>query len=462
MSMNKKKQRHFNSVRIIAFGFFLMIFLGAILLWLPISSANGNFKPPIDALFTATTSVCVTGLTTVVIATHWSVFGKIVILFLIQLGGLGVVCAGMGVAMMTKRKITMRDRMLIQTSYNLDSMDGMVKLIRKIIVGVFAVEGIGAISYAIAFVPTYGLIKGIIYGVFHSVSAFCNAGIDLVGASSFCGLRDNVAVNITTMLLIITGGIGFIVWWDLAKVIKRSFSLRRVKKQLFCKLTVHSKLVLITTFICIFGGAILILIGEYTNSSTIGELGFGKKVMSSLFESVTTRTAGFATIPQENFRETSYLFIIILMLIGGSPMGTAGGLKTTTIAMIFLSVRGTIKGKKDVETLGRKLCNDSIRAAISVLALGISVVIIAVVLLVALEPFSMKDIVFEVVSAIATVGLTRGITTELSVAGKLIIVLVMYIGRVGIITMAMAFNIKGKKKQNTNIRELAETKILIG
>lgn len=462
MSMIKKKQRHFSSVRIIAFGFMFLIFLGAILLWLPISSANGSFTPPIDALFTATTSVCVTGLTTVVIAAHWSIFGKVVIILLIQLGGLGVVCASMSIVMITKKRITMRDRMLIQASYNLDSMDGMVKLIRKVIAGVFAVEGIGAILYSIAFIPEYGLAKGMLYGVFHSISAFCNAGIDLIGASSYCVFRDNVLVNITTMLLIIASGIGFVVWWDLAKVIKKSVSLRRVKNQLFCKLTVHSKIVIITTLICIFGGAVLILISEYSNSSTIGELGFGNKVMSSFFESVTTRTAGFATIPQENFRETSYIFILILMLIGGSPMGTAGGLKTTTIATIFLSVRATVRGKKDTEAFGRKIGNDSIRAAISVLTIGVSVVIVAVVLLAAIEPFSIKDIVFEVVSAIATVGLTRGITTQLSVAGKLIIILVMYIGRVGLITMVMAFVIKGKKEKNTNIRELAETKILIG
>ena len=462
--MNNKKEllSRFSSVQIIVFGFLLMILTGAILLWLPISASDGTFTSPIDALFTATTSVCVTGLTTVTTAAHWSLFGKIVILILIQLGGLGVVCAGIGVLILIKKRITMRERMLIQTAYNLENIDGVVRLIKNVSLGAFAVELIGAVFYAIVFIPDYGFIKGVWYSVFHAVSAFCNAGIDLIGDSSLYVYRDNVMINITTMLLIIVGGIGFIVWWDIKKVVLKSFKMRKIKGQLFKKMSVHSKVAVITTLVLIFSGALFIFIAEYNNPDTIGELGTGHKILASFFESVTVRTAGFATIPQQNFRETSYLIILVLMLIGGSPMGTAGGIKTTTVAMIFLCVRSTVKGRKDTEVLGRKISGNNIKTAISVLAIVVSITAGAIFLLTAIEPFGLKDICFEVVSAMGTVGLTTGITGSLSVTGKFIVCAVMFAGRIGPITLAMAFKMRRNNKKMENMRELAEGKILIG
>lgn len=462
MEVNKEKHMGLSSVQIIVFGFILLILMGAALLWLPISSADGEFTSPADALFTATTSVCVTGMTTVVTATHWSLFGKIVIFVLIQLGGLGVVCAGIGLMLLTKKKITMKERLLIQTAYNLDNIDGMVRLIRNVTYGAFMAEGMGAVLYSFVFIPEHGLAKGLWYSVFHSVSAFCNAGMDILGDSSIILYRDNIIINITTMLLVIMGGIGFIVWWDIKDAALKCIRLRKFRGQMFEGLSVHSKLAIVTTFICITAGAMVFFIAEYNNPDTLGNLSMGQKVMSSVFESVTTRTAGFITIPQENFRSISYLTILILMLIGGSPMSTAGGLKTTTLAMIFLTVKATVTGRKDTEVYGRKISNENIRNAIAVLSIVFLISMTAIFLLVAIEPFGIKDITFEVIAAMGTAGLTRGVTNDLSAVGKFIICLVMYAGRIGPITLVMAFNIRRKKHNMVNMRELAETKILIG
>lgn len=455
----KKKQIGINSVQIIVLGFIFVILVGAVLLWLPISSYSGEFTSPIDALFTATTSVCVTGLTTVTTATHWSLFGKIVILILIQLGGLGVVCVGIGFLMIIRKKITMKERMLIQTSYNLENIDGMVRVIQNVLLGAFTVEFIGACFYAFVFVPDYGWGKGLWYSVFHSVSAFCNAGIDLLGDSSLIMYRDNIIVNIVTMLLIVVGGIGFIVWWDIKRVVVQSIKIRKYRGQLFKRLSLHSKIAITSTLVCIIGGIIVFFIVEYNNDATIGELSVGKKFMSSAFQSVTTRTAGFATIPQQNFRDVSYIVILFLMLVGGSPMGTAGGFKTSTLALIYFTVRTTVKGKKDVEAFDRKISTDSVRMALAVLSIMSVIVMGAILLLVGIEPMGLKDIVFETFSAMGTVGLTRGITGDFSTAGKFIICIVMFAGRIGPISLVMAFN---SRKKTNNVRELAEARILIG
>lgn len=462
MKEKKEGQRRVSSVQIIVFGFLMVILVGAILLWLPISSAERTFTSPIDALFTATTSVCVTGLTTVTTAAHWSMFGKVVILVLIQLGGLGVVCVGIGVMIIMKKRITMKERLLIQTAYNLENIDGMVRVIKNVSLGAFAAEGLGAVFYAFVFVPDYGWIKGIWYSIFHSVSAFCNAGIDLLGDSSLCMYRDNVLINAVTMLLIITGGIGFIVWWDIKKTTSHSIHIGRYKGQLFKRLSVHSKAAIITTLICIIAGAGLIFLFEFNNPDTIGNMNTGNKLMSSAFEAVTTRTAGFAAIPQELFKDATYIVLLVLMLIGGSPMGTAGGLKTTTLALIFFSVKSTVKGKKDTEAFGRKIGGENIKTALAVLSIIFAIVFLAIVILTAIEPFGLKDIVFETISAMSTSGLTRGITPMLSTAGKAIICIVMFAGRIGPISLVMAFNIRRKKENMTNMRELAEARILIG
>ena len=462
MKEKKEEQRRISSVQIIVFGFLMVILVGAILLWLPISSVTRTFTSPVDALFTSVTSVCVTGLTTVTTAAHWSMFGKIVILILIQLGGLGVVCVGIGVMIIMKKRINMKERSLIQTAYNLENIDGMVRVIKNVLLGAFAAEGLGAIFYAFVFVPDYGWIKGIWYSIFHSVSAFCNAGIDLLGDSSLCIYRDNILINVVTMLLIITGGIGFIVWWDIKKTVAHSVHIGRIRGQLFKRLSVHSKAAVITTLICIIAGAGLIFMFEFNNLDTIGNMNTGNKIMSSIFESVTTRTAGFAAIPQELFKDATYIILLLLMFVGGSPMGTAGGLKTTTLALIFFSVKSTAKGKKEPEAFGRKIGSENIKTALAVLSIIFAIVFLSIVVLAEIEPFSLKDIAFETMSAMSTSGLTRGITPMLSTAGKIIICIVMFAGRIGPISLVMAFNIRRKKANMTNMRELAEARIIIG
>lgn len=461
MSLKKffHKEFNFSTTQMIAGGFLIAIFVGAFLLTLPISSANGDFTPFIDALFTSTTSICVTGLTTVTTLTHWSLFGKLVILALIQFGGLGVITFTTTILLILGRRITLKDRLLIQDAYNLNTLRGLVKLTIKIIKGTLIIEGMGAIFFSFTFIPEFGLIRGIWKSIFHSVSAFCNAGIDLIGDYSFAPYQNNVIINFTTMALIIVGGIGFPVWWDVLKVIKNTIKNKCSVKCFFTKLELHTKLALSMTAILIFGGAILILLFEYRNSNTIANLSFGQKVMSSIFQSVTTRTAGFFTIPQADFTNASSFLSIILMFIGGSPSGTAGGVKTVTVATLFIATISIIKGRADVEIFGRKIEDTIVKKGMAIFMISFFVLLVSTALLSLVEHKDFFDIIFETTSALATVGLTRGITPSLSGIGKLIIICTMYLGRIGPITMALAFN---TKKEKSKSRALPAKDIMVG
>ena len=337
--------KELSTTQIIALGFLGTIFIGALILCLPFSSADGNFTPFIDALFTSTTSVCVTGLVVVNTAIHWSLFGKIVILILIQLGGLGIVSFVTGIMMVAGSRITLSDRLLLEDALNLSTLKGLVRFLKFIFRGTFIIEIIGAICYSFVFVPNFGLIKGLWFSIFHAVSAFCNAGIDLLGANSLEPYISNPWINFVTMFLIISGGIGFIVWMDLKAAIKNYFQNKISVKKSLQKLRLHTKITLITTVILILGGALLIFVLEYTNTDTIGKLSFFDKIVASLFQSVTLRTAGFATFSQSGLRHGTVLLCYFLMFIGGSSIGTAGGIKTTTIATLFLSTRAIVKGK---------------------------------------------------------------------------------------------------------------------
>lgn len=452
--------RGFNAAQTVVIGFFVIIIIGAVILSLPVSSSTGDGTPFIDSFFTSVTSVCVTGLTTVTVAEQYSLFGKLVILFLIQLGGLGVVCCGIGVMTLFRRKINMRDRILIQNAYNLTSMDGLVRFIRRIIKSTFIIEGIGAVLFSFAFIPEAGFLRGVWYSVFHAVSAFCNAGIDVLGDSSFVIYRDNILVNLTTSFLVISGGIGFVVWWDIKENIVKARKIGKIRGQILKRLTVHSKLAIGVTFWLLIVGTALIFAFEYTNESTIGGLSVGKKLMSSFFESMTTRTAGFAAIPQENFRDSTYIILMVLMFIGGSPLGTAGGAKTTTVAMVFLAARSEIRGYRDTEVFHRKIAEENIRAGLSIIVLAISFLAAAIMALVIIEDMPLKEIAFECVSAMATVGLGRGNTASFSEVGKIVLCCLMFAGRIGPITLAMAFN--RRKERMKNMRENAAAKIIVG
>lgn len=446
------------TTRIIVLGFLIGIFLGAFLLWLPISSKAGQDISFVDALFVATTSLCVTGLTPVVMAEQWNYFGQLVVIFLMQFGGLGVITFTTTVLMMLGKRITLKERMLIQDSYNLDSISGVVKLTKRIIKGTLFVEACGAVLYAFVFVPQYGILDGIWKSIFHSVSAFCNAGLDTVSSNSFIVYQTNVIINVATMLLIVFGGLGFPVWWDVLDVIKRARKKEILWRDSFQKLNVHSKLVLVMTTALVFGGGLLILLFEYHNPATIGNLSFGNKVMASLFESVTLRTAGFQTIAQENMTEASTLLAIILMFIGGSPSGTAGGVKTVTMIILILSMLAAVKGTDEVRAFHRKISDNYVRRAVAVIVVFFVTLMAITMALTITEDGSLVDILFEATSAMATVGLTRGFTGSLTMAGKLIIILAMYLGRVGPISMALAFNAKKYEGKKT----YAEGKVIIG
>lgn len=456
--MHRTKSRIFTTTRIIAIGFLIGILIGTILLSLPIASKDGSATSIVDAAFTATTSLCVTGLTTVTTATHWSFFGQVVILLLIQFGGLGVVTFTTTLLLFLGKRITLTDRLLIQESYNLDTLSGLVKLVKKVIIGSFCVEGVGALFYAFQFIPEYGIFKGIWYSIFHSISAFCNAGIDLIGDSSFVKYRDNTWMNLVTMALIILGGIGFPVWWDIIGNVKKAIKQEIQRRQLFRKLSVHTKLVLAMTLILIILGTLLTFLLEYNNPDTLGNLTLKNKIMASLFQSVTTRTAGFATIPQQNFKPASSIIYLVWMFIGGSPSGTAGGVKTVTIAVILLSTISIVRGNKDVEIFKRKVSEQYLRKALAVVIVSYTIMFTMTIVLTAVQGSSFLDTIYEVTSSIATVGLTRNMTGSLNTMGKIIIMLTMYFGRIGPITLALALNVKNKHGEKV----LPEGKFLIG
>ena len=454
MKENKNKKKNISSVRLIAVGFLGIILIGALILMLPISSASGEITNFFDALFTATTSVCVTGLVTVTTATHWSLFGKIVILCLIQIGGWGVVTVMMAFFIVIGRKITMKDRILIQEAYNLDTIQGMVKFIHKILQITVLVESAGAIGYSFVFIPKYGILKGIFYSIFHAVSAFCNAGIDIIGENSLEPYVIHPWMNFVTIFLIVFGGLGFTVIWDIYENVKK------YKKIRFKKLQFHSKIVLITTTILIGVGTILYFILEYHNEITMGNFTIGEKILASLFQSVTTRTAGFAAINQANLTRGSAWITILLMFIGGSPASTAGGMKTTSAATLVLTIRSMIKGRESTEAFGRCIPEHAVRTALSVFALGFTILFCGTTILCITEDADLSLILFETASAMGTAGLSAGLSANLSIIGKIVVIMIMYAGRIGPITVVMA--VLHRRKNTHSIIELPEGKVIIG
>ena len=449
------KKKSLSTTQIILLSFLIAILVGSALLSLPISSATGEAVPYLDALFTATTSTCVTGLVTLTTVSTWSVFGQIVILILIQIGGLGIITIMTGLMMLINRKLGIGDRLLLQDAFNLNTMSGLIKFVRNVLFGTLIVEGIGALLYMFVFVPDFGA-RGIWISVFTSVSAFCNAGIDIMAENSLCNYATNPIINIVTSLLIILGGLGYIVWWDVIRVLKtRSPKNRKV----FRHLTLHSKIAITATLVLIFLGGALILAFEYTNPLTIGDMSLFEKIEVSLFQSVTTRTAGFASIPQENLTNASSLVSILLMLIGGSPVGTAGGMKTVTIAVLFCSAVATIRGKNNASIFGRSISSESIRKAVAVSVSFLSIFVISTMVLMASNDGSMLDIIYETVSATATVGLSRNFTAGLNVFGKIVIIFTMYFGRVGPISLAIAL---GSKSEGQNLISEPTEEISIG
>lgn len=439
--MNRKLS--LSTTQIIMLSFLLVILVGSLLLSLPVSAAGGEAVPWLDALFTATTATCVTGLVTLPTVTTWSFFGQAVILVLIQVGGLGVITILSALMLLLHRRMGIGDRLLLQDAFNLNGLHGIVRFVKRVLLGTFLVEGIGALLYMTVFVPEYGL-KGLWISVFTSISAFCNAGIDIIAEDSLCGYATDPVINTVTSLLIILGGIGYIVWWDVMGLGKAAAGKKRRRLR---NLSLHSKIAVTTTLVLIFGGGLLFFLFEYDNPMTIGSLSLFDKLQVSLFQSVTTRTAGFATVPQQNLTNASSMLSLLLMFIGGSPVGTAGGIKTVTIAVLAVSALANIQNRQEVSLFNRNISKQAVSKAVAVTMMSFSIMFISSILLSVVTSADALDILYETISATATVGLTRNLTPSLNVAGKLVIIGTMYLGRVGPITLALALN-PGKKNQN--------------
>ena len=438
-----KKVFRLTTTQIIMLSFLGMILLGSLLLALPVSSADGVAVPYLDALFTATTATCVTGLVTLPTFSTWSIFGQVVILVLIQVGGLGVITVISAFMLLLHKRVGIGERLLLQDAFNLNTLSGIVRFVKRVLFGTFLVELLGAVFYMTVFVPQFGL-RGVWISAFTAVSAFCNAGIDIIGPNSLCDYATNPVVNLVTSALIILSGIGYIVWWDVLRVGRKGFR----------GLTLHSKIAISTTLVLIFGGGLLIFLLEYGNPLTIGELSLFDKLQVSFFQSITTRTAGFATVPQENLTNASSILCLLLMFIGGSPVGTAGGIKTVTVAVLAVSALATIRNQNDVTLFNRTISRQAVNKAVAVAAMSFAILFGSTMLLCAVTDASALDIVYETVSATATVGLTRNLTPYLSSAGKAVIIATMYLGRVGPISLALALN--SSKKQRNLIKNPTE------
>lgn len=458
--ITRKIENRMTASQMMASGFALVILLGGLLLCLPFSNADGRWLNPLDGLFTSCSAVCVTGLVTIVPATRFTMVGKVILLILIQFGGLGIIACTMGAFLILRRQITIRNRVVIQESYNLNTMSGLVVMLIYVLKGTFLVEGIGALFYAVQFVPEYGFLRGVWYSIFHAVSAFCNAGIDILGDTSLQAYQANPCINFVTIGLIIVSGLGFTVWQDLGRMIKRISKKEATVGRSFQRLRLQTKIVLGVTSLLILVGTVGFFCIEQGNPDTLAGMPLWEKWMASLFQSVTTRTAGFFTISQGAFREESRLLSCILMFIGGSPGGTAGGVKTTTVAILLLTCWSVLKGNTDTECFRRKLPATNVRTALAVIVVAFLALITGTLAILLFEPIGLMDALYEVTSAVGTVGLSVGITPFLSSASKVVVILLMYMGRIGPVTLALLFAGKVGKKKNG--RSLPEERVMVG
>ncbi|MGN0364049.1 MAG: TrkH family potassium uptake protein [Bilifractor sp.] len=439
------KLEHLKPAQVIILGFLLVIVAGTLLLMLPFSSQPAGSAGFADSLFTATSAVCVTGLVVQDTASFWTPFGQVVILCLIQIGGLGVVTVALALALVSGRKIGLLQRNIMQESISAPQICGIVKFTRFILLSTFSIEGIGAAIMLPEFVKRFGPAEGIWCAVFHSVSAFCNAGFDLMGKghkyASLTSFAANPVINCTIMGLIIVGGIGFLTWMDFAI---HGIHLRKFRLQ--------SRVVLLVTVILIAVPAVCFYFGEFTTGTT------KERILLSLFQSVTPRTAGFNTADLTKLSDNGIMILIVLMLIGGSPASTAGGMKTTTLAVLLASSLAVFRQKKDTDLFGRRISIDSIRNAGAILLLYLSLFLVGGMLISLIEGIPLLTCLFETASAVGTVGLTLGITPGLSLISRGILVLLMYIGRVGGLTLIFAT----VSDRSANSGRLPEERITVG
>lgn len=442
-----------STTRTIVFGFVCLIFIGAVLLALPVCSQSGESIGFTNALFTATSAVCVTGLVVADTNTYWNLFGKIIILILIQIGALGIMSVVTLFSIVTGKRLGLKERLTIQESLSNFTLSDIVKTFRRILFATIIIELTGAIFVSFRLIPIYGFKTGIAKSLFHSVSAFCNAGFDLFGTnenkfSSLSNFCTDPIILIVTSLLIIIGGLGFIVWEDV--VAKKKFTL----------FNLHTKLVLLLTFILIVSGTIATFGFEFNNTFTLKEMPFSSKLLNSFFHSVTSRTAGFNTLSLDGMTDSTKLFTLILMFIGAAPGSTGGGVKITTIAIIILTVTTFIKGQEDIQIMRERVPQNIIIKSISIVALSFAIILLTTTVLLVNKEGTFIQVLFESVSAFGTVGLSTGITPGLGTFSKYQIILTMLLGRIGPFSAVMAFSLK-QKKRNVPYK-YAEGKITVG
>ena len=451
-TVNKKRRKPLGTATVMALGFLAIIALGTILLTLPISSAEGKLTSPLTALFTAVSATCVTGLVVVETGLYWSLFGKIVIITLIQIGGLGFMTMAVLLSIIIRRRLSPRDRVLVAASYGITDFGGINVLVKRILLGTLCIEGAGALLLSIRFIPEFGFPKGLGYGVFHSISAFCNAGFDILGNGNSMGAyAKDPLVSITLMLLVLLGGIGFPVWNEFIGHKKRQ------------KFSVYTKFVLILSAIYVVGGALVVALLEWNNPATLGEMSFGAKVLNSFFQSVTWRTAGFTAVDNAALNEGTKLFGLFWMFSGGASASTAGGVKIATIGVIMLAAYSVAVGKSEINFMRRRIPFDVMMRALSLVVIQLILTVAATIICtVACGGMNVEgiDILYEIVSAGATVGLTAGLTPLLPPSALIVIIFLMYFGRVGILTVT--FSLLGKAVRGSSSISYPDANILIG
>lgn len=435
--MKKRVRKRLSPVQLIAAGFFILILFGGSLLTLPFFSRSGESTHFIDALFTATSAVCVTGLTTLNTAEHWNSAGQFLIMTLIEIGGLGFMMIPILFFAIAKKKISFSMRIVLKEALNLEEMSGVIKLMIYILKFAVVIQVIGAVALSVVFIPEFGWAKGIWFSIFHAVSSFCNAGFDLLGDSLLAD-QTNVYLIMVVSALIIAGGLGFIVWRDI-------LSYHRVKK-----ITLHSKVALSVTALLLIGGFILFLITE-RNGLTLVKGTFTERLANTFFMSVTPRTAGYYSIDYLQMSHAGLILTMFLMYIGGTSGSTAGGLKTTTLGILLIQMHAMFKGKTRAEALGRTIRQAAVLRALTLFFVTLSLCVVAIMVLSVTETIpktsGIEYIAFEVFSAFGTVGLTMGLTPDLTLIGKLVIISLMYIGRVGIMTVVFSLLVKANRAE---------------
>jgi trk system potassium uptake protein TrkH len=447
-----KKKRNMSPFKILAIGFLTVILTGAILLTLPISTQSGEVTSFLDSIFTATSAVCVTGLVVLDTGTYWSTFGQGVILTLIEIGGLGFMAMSTFFAMVLGKRISLRERLVMQEAYNTFSLQGIINHVRYMLLFTVSVQLFAALILMTQFIPVYGVGTGIYYGIFHAISAFNNAGFDLLGNfTSITVFNENKIILITLAIVINIGGLGYLV---LREIISGVRAKRKLKN-----FSLHAKVVLTISGILLTVGTIAMLIFEWNNPATIEHMSFGNKLTNAFFSAVTPRTAGFNSISNSDMSPAGKLLTMGYMFVGGSPGSTAGGVKTTTLGIVIFTLISVLKGRQDAEVYKRRISQSVVFKAMAIFMLGITIVIIGVMILSITEiGASFETILYEVISAFGTVGLSQGLTPTLSSVGKVTIAIIMYLGRVGPLTVMLAL---AGKQEKINYK-YPEGKILIG